>query len=108
MEPDDNVTKMFDCFSVIVNGLKGLGEVIPDDKLVRKLLYSLPKSWDSKRTTIIEAKDLKTLKLDALMGSLITHEIMKQGREEEKKREDKKLEKNEVEKKKIGIALKAS
>ncbi|KAK8545874.1 hypothetical protein V6N13_067132 [Hibiscus sabdariffa] len=80
MEPDENVTKMFDRFSVI----------------------------DSKRTAIIEAKDLKTLKLDALMGSLLTHEIMKQGREDEKKREEKKLEKKEVEKKKIGIALKAS
>ncbi|KAK8510421.1 hypothetical protein V6N12_011786 [Hibiscus sabdariffa] len=39
-----------------------------------------------KRTTIIKAKDLKTLKLDALMGALFTHVIMKKGREEEKKR----------------------
>ncbi|KAK8985024.1 hypothetical protein V6N11_082643 [Hibiscus sabdariffa] len=108
MELDENVTKMFDHFSVIVNGLKGLGEVIPEYKVVRKLLYSLPESWDSKRIAITEAKDLKTLKLNALMGSLLTHEIMKQGREEETKREEKKLEKNEVEKKKIGIALKAS
>ncbi|KAL4282462.1 hypothetical protein GQ457_16G014910 [Hibiscus cannabinus] len=54
MEPDENVTKMFDRFSVIVNGLKGFGEIISEDKLVRKLLYSLPESWDSKRTTIIE------------------------------------------------------
>ncbi|KAL4285178.1 hypothetical protein GQ457_16G016820 [Hibiscus cannabinus] len=77
MEPDENVTKMFDRFSVIVNGLKGFGEIILEDKLVRKLLYSLPESWDSKRTAIIEAKDLETLKLDALMGSLFTHEIMK-------------------------------
>ncbi|KAL4331809.1 hypothetical protein GQ457_07G007060 [Hibiscus cannabinus] len=92
MEPDKSVTKMFDRFSVIVNGLKGFGEIIPEEKLVRKLLYSLPESWDSKRTDIIEAKDLKTLKLDALI--------------EEKRR--KKLEKKEVEKKKIGIALKAS
>ncbi|KAL4312255.1 hypothetical protein GQ457_01G023590 [Hibiscus cannabinus] len=83
MEPDENVTKMFDRFSVIVNGFKGFGEIIPEDKLVRKLLYSLPESWDSKRTTIIEAKDLKTLKLDALMGSLLTHEIMKQASQDE-------------------------
>ncbi|KAK8978841.1 hypothetical protein V6N11_034749 [Hibiscus sabdariffa] len=80
---------MFDHFFVIVNGLKGLGEVIPEDKLVRKLLYSLPESRDNKRTAIIEAKDLKTLKLDARMGSLLTLEIMKQGREEEKKIEEK-------------------
>ncbi|KAL4331945.1 hypothetical protein GQ457_07G009480 [Hibiscus cannabinus] len=83
MEPDDNVTKMFDHFSIIVNGLKGIGEVIPEDKIVRKLLYSLPESWDSKRTAIIEVKDLKTLKLNAFMGSLLTHEIMKQASQEE-------------------------
>ncbi|GMI80846.1 hypothetical protein HRI_001753900 [Hibiscus trionum] len=95
---------MFDRFSVIVNGLKGFGEIIPEDKLVRKLLYSLPESWDSNRTAIIEARDLKTLKLDALVGSLLTHEIMRKGREQEKKI----MEKKEIEKKKVGIALKAS
>ncbi|KAL4360717.1 hypothetical protein GQ457_04G018640 [Hibiscus cannabinus] len=105
MEPDEDIKKMFDRFSVIVNGLKGYGEIIPEDKLVRKLIYSLPESWDSKKTAIIEAKNLKTLKLDELMGSLLTHELMNQGkRDEEKKKEDKK----EIEKKKIGIALKAS
>ena len=108
MEPDEDITKMFDRFSVIVNGLKGFGEIIPEEKLVRKLIYSLPESWDRKRTAIIEAKDLKTLKLDALVGSLLTHEIMKKGREEEKKKEEVKIEKREVEKKKQGIALKAS
>ncbi|GMI76746.1 hypothetical protein HRI_001343900 [Hibiscus trionum] len=104
MDPDESVSQMFDRFSVIVNGLKGFREIIPEDKLVRKLLYSLPESWDSKRTAIIEAKDLKTLKLDALVGSLLTHEIMRKGREQEKKM----VEKKEVEKKKVGIALKAS
>ncbi|GMI98499.1 hypothetical protein HRI_003519200 [Hibiscus trionum] len=104
MDPDESVSQMFDRFSVIVNGLKGFGEIIPEDKLVRKLLYSLPESWDSKRTAIIEAKDLKTLKLDALVGSLLTHEIMRKGREQEKKI----AEKKEAEKKKVGIALKAS
>ncbi|GMI85664.1 hypothetical protein HRI_002235700 [Hibiscus trionum] len=109
LEPDETVSKMFDRFSTIVNGLKGFGETIPEDKLVRKLLYSLPESWDGKRTAIIEAKNLKTLKLDELVGSLLTHEIMKQGREEEKKKEEKRVEKLEVEKKKkMGIALKAS
>ncbi|GMI64903.1 hypothetical protein HRI_000159600 [Hibiscus trionum] len=109
MEPDEAVSKMFDRFSTIVNGLKGFGETILEDKLVRKLLYSLPESWDGKRTAIIEAKNLKTLKFDELVGSLLTHEIMKQGREEEKKKEEKRVEKLEVEKKKkMGITLKAS
>ncbi|GMI70664.1 hypothetical protein HRI_000735700 [Hibiscus trionum] len=77
MEPDEDVTNMFDRFSTITNELKGYGEIISEDKLVRKLLYSLPESWDSKKTAIIEAKNLKTLKLDELMGSLLTLEIMK-------------------------------
>ncbi|KAL4333549.1 hypothetical protein GQ457_07G010950 [Hibiscus cannabinus] len=67
--------------------LKGFGEAILEDKLVRKLIYSLPGSWDSKKTTIIEAKNLKELKLDELIGSLLTHELMSKPliREKEKK-----------------------
>ncbi|KAL4366473.1 hypothetical protein GQ457_05G024850 [Hibiscus cannabinus] len=74
IEPDEDIQKMFDRFSIIVNGLMGYGEIIMEDKLVRKLIYSLPESWDSKKTAIIEAKNLKTLKLDELMGSILTNE----------------------------------
>ncbi|GMI93345.1 hypothetical protein HRI_003003800 [Hibiscus trionum] len=88
MDPEENIEKMFDRFSTITNGLKGYGEAIPEEKLVRKLIYSLPESWDSKRTAIIEAKNLKTLKLDELMGSLLTHQIMNKNKEDEKKREE--------------------
>ncbi|GMI70998.1 hypothetical protein HRI_000769100 [Hibiscus trionum] len=88
MDPEENIEKMFDRFSTITNGLKGYGEAIPEEKLVRKLIYSLPESWDSKSTAIIEAKNLKTLKLDELMGSLLTHQIMKKNKEDEKKREE--------------------
>ena len=56
MEPDEDTKKMFDRFSVIVNELKGYSEIIPKDKLVRKLIYSLPKSWDSKKVAIIKLK----------------------------------------------------
>ncbi|KAK8997690.1 hypothetical protein V6N11_012235 [Hibiscus sabdariffa] len=76
MNPNEDIKSMFDRFSTIVNQLKGFGEEIPEDKLVRKLIYSLPQSWDSKKTAIIEAKDLKKLKLDELIGSLLTHELM--------------------------------
>ena len=79
---------MFDRFSTITNGLRGYKEFILEEKLVRKLIYSLPESWDSERTAIIETKNLKTLKLDELMGSLLTHQIMIKGRQEEKKKEE--------------------
>ncbi|KAL4296112.1 hypothetical protein GQ457_12G012950 [Hibiscus cannabinus] len=80
MEPDEEIKKMFDIFSIFVNGLKGYGEIILEDNLVQKFMYSLPESWDSKKTTIIEAKNLKILKLDELMSSILTHDL-KIGRE---------------------------
>ncbi|KAL4363379.1 hypothetical protein GQ457_04G022310 [Hibiscus cannabinus] len=49
MEPNEEITKIFDRFSIIVNGLKGLGEVIPEEKLVRKLIYSLPEEEKKRR-----------------------------------------------------------
>ncbi|KAK8562865.1 hypothetical protein V6N12_010929 [Hibiscus sabdariffa] len=76
MDPNEDIKGMFNHFSTIVNQLKGLGEEISEEKLIRKLIYSLPESWDSKKTAIIEAKDLKKLKLDELIGSLLTHELM--------------------------------
>ncbi|KAK8571171.1 hypothetical protein V6N13_025726 [Hibiscus sabdariffa] len=51
-------------------------EVILEDKLVRKLIYSLPKSWDSKKTATIEANNLKELKLDKFIGSLLIRKLM--------------------------------
>ncbi|KAH9716423.1 hypothetical protein KPL71_021459 [Citrus sinensis] len=60
-----------------------------------KISRSLPKEWRPKRTAIEEAKDLNTLPLDDLIGSLISYE------------EDLAAEKGYEEKKK-SIALKAS
>ncbi|KAL4312066.1 hypothetical protein GQ457_01G013580 [Hibiscus cannabinus] len=87
MDPNEDIKAMFNRFSIIVNELKGFGEAIPEDKLFRKLIYSLPESWDSKKTTIIEAINLKELKLDELIWPLLTHELMSKPliRDKEKK-----------------------
>ena len=44
-------------------------------KQVRKVLRILPKSWESKVDVISEAKDLKVLTMNALIGNLKTHEM---------------------------------
>ncbi|KAE8693144.1 hypothetical protein F3Y22_tig00110819pilonHSYRG00446 [Hibiscus syriacus] len=62
MKPNEDIKAMTDRFSTIVNGLKSYGEIISNEKLVRKLVYSLPKSWQSKKTAIIESKDLSDTK----------------------------------------------
>ncbi|GAV61284.1 UBN2 domain-containing protein, partial [Cephalotus follicularis] len=58
----------------IINSLKNLGKSYPNQELVRKILRCLPKSWKPKVTAIEEAKDLSTLPLEQLLGSLMTHE----------------------------------
>ncbi|GAV82354.1 DUF4219 domain-containing protein/UBN2 domain-containing protein, partial [Cephalotus follicularis] len=65
---------MFTRFNTITNSLKNLGKSYSNQELVRKILRCLPKSWTPKVTAIKEAKDLSTLPLEQLLGSLMTHE----------------------------------
>ncbi|GKV05431.1 hypothetical protein SLEP1_g17446 [Rubroshorea leprosula] len=44
-------------------------------EVVRKVLKSLPKNWEAKKTTIEEFKDFNTFKLDVLIGKLMTYEM---------------------------------
>ena len=60
-----------------------LGEKYPEIKLVRKTLRSLPDRFADKVAAIEEAKDVNTMMLDELMGSLQTFELnLKQNKKE--------------------------
>ncbi|KAH9763597.1 Integrase catalytic domain-containing protein [Citrus sinensis] len=95
MEQNENVYSMYTRFTDIVNTLGALGKTFSNSEKVKKIIRSLPKEWRPKRTAIEEAKDLNTLPLDDLIGSLISYE------------EDLAAEKG-LEEKKKSIALKAS
>ncbi|KAL4353105.1 hypothetical protein GQ457_06G011770 [Hibiscus cannabinus] len=41
LEPNEDIKAMFNRFSIIINELKGFRETIPEDKLVKKLIYSV-------------------------------------------------------------------
>nr|XP_019068931.1 uncharacterized protein LOC109120021 [Solanum lycopersicum] len=71
----ETIHDMFTKLSSITNELRSLGEPISMTKQVRKVLRILPKSLESKVDAIIEAKDLKLLNMDALIGNLKTHEM---------------------------------
>jgi len=59
----------------IANTFDFLGEKMSDEKLVRKILRSLPKIFDMKVNAIEEAQDISSLKIDELIGSLQNFEI---------------------------------
>ena len=59
----------------IVIAKLNLEEKIEDAKVVRKILRSLPKSFQEKVTVIEESKDLDEIKIQELIGSLQTYEL---------------------------------
>ena len=70
----------------VANACSTLGEKIPEEKLVRKMLRSLPKIFNMKVTTIEEAQDINNMKVDELVGSLQTFELGINERFEKKNR----------------------
>ena len=85
MNDDESISSMHTRFTNIINSLTALGKVYSKVEIVRKILNSLPKRWESKVTAILEARDLKKLEVNELIGSLITHEYtLKRGEEEGK------------------------
>ena len=52
-----------------------LGETIPEPKIVRKVLRSLPERFHAKITTIEESKDIDKIPLTKLVGNLQAYEL---------------------------------
>ncbi|MFQ6645784.1 hypothetical protein Gotur_019666 [Gossypium turneri] len=66
---------MFDRFTHIINGLKDFGKIYPNKEMVKKMLNNSPTSWEAKVTAVEESKNLNSLSLDELIGSLLTYEM---------------------------------
>ncbi|XP_075107102.1 uncharacterized protein LOC142180079 [Nicotiana tabacum] len=75
MKDDESIQDMHTWFTSIINELHSLGEIIPRNKLVRKILSVFPSSWESRVNVITEAKDLQKLTIDELVGNLKTYEM---------------------------------
>ncbi|KAF5462365.1 hypothetical protein F2P56_018382 [Juglans regia] len=85
MNDDESLSSMYTRFSNVINKLIALGKVYSNVEIVRKILNSLLKRWESKVTAILEARDLKKLEVNDLIRSLSTHEYtLKRGEEEGK------------------------
>ncbi|VFQ83813.1 unnamed protein product [Cuscuta campestris] len=74
MKENKLVEDMFGRFSNIVNDLDMLGKTLTDKELVRKILRSLTKEWESKVNSIYEGRDYNVITYDGLRGNLITYE----------------------------------
>ena len=53
-----------------MNSAFNIGETIPESKIVRKVLRSLPEKFHTKITTIEESKDIDKVPLTELISNL--------------------------------------
>nr|XP_016477134.1 PREDICTED: uncharacterized protein LOC107798626 [Nicotiana tabacum] len=77
MKDDESIQDMHTRFTSIINDLHSLGEIIPRNKLVRKILSILPSTWESKVNAITNAKDLQELTVDELYSKYNTEKATK-------------------------------
>ncbi|XP_075092005.1 uncharacterized protein LOC142172126 [Nicotiana tabacum] len=81
---DDSIQDMHTRFTYIINELHSLGEIIPGNKLVRKILSVLPGSRESKVNTITQEKNMQKRTIDELIGNLKTCKMKKKKDNERK------------------------
>ena len=70
MEEDESFNKFYAKLKDIVNSAFNLGEIIPEPKIVRKVLRSLPERFHAKITANEESKDIDKIPLTELIGNL--------------------------------------
>ena len=75
MSEDESFDSFYGKLNEVVIGKLNLGEKTKDSKLVRKILRSLPESFQAKVTAIEESKDLDEIKVQELIGSLRKYEL---------------------------------
>ena len=82
MRKSEKVKDYFSRVIEVVNQMRTYGEEINDQKIVEKILISLPEKYEYIIAAIEESKDLSTLTVQQLKSSLESHEERKLQRQQ--------------------------
>ena len=75
MSDDESFDEFYAKLNDIVNSAYNLGEIYDQPKIVRKILKSLIEDFRPKVTVITESKDVDSIPVDELVGSLQSYEL---------------------------------
>ena len=75
MFDDESFDEFYAKLNDIVNSACNLGEIYDQPKIVRKILRSLTENFRLKVTAITESKDVDSIPVDELVGSLQSYEL---------------------------------
>ena len=75
MSDDEFFDEFYAKLNDIINSAYNLGEIYDQPKIVRKILRSLTENFRPKVTAIIESKDVESIPVDELVGSLQSYEL---------------------------------
>ena len=75
MKENESFDELYAKLKDIVNSVFKLGETIPEPKIVRKILRSLPERFYSKIISIEESNDIDKIPLTELVGNIQTYEL---------------------------------
>ena len=75
MFDDESFDEFYAKLNDIVNSAYNLGEIYDQPKIVRKILRSLTENFKPKVTAITKSKDVDSISVDELVGSLQSYEL---------------------------------
>ena len=96
MNPNESISDIYSKLQDIVHSLISLGKDFFEDDEVRKILNSLTPEWDQKTLAIEEANDISVMKIEKLIGNLMSFEVQMPGRRESKVSEKKSIAFNAI------------
>jgi hypothetical protein len=75
MLENETFNEFYDRISDLRNSMINLGKKVSDTKVIKKILRSLPERFRIKASIIEGSKDLDNMKIEELIGSLLTYEL---------------------------------
>ena len=75
MSDDESFDELYAKLNDIINSAYNLGEIYDQPKIVKKILRSLTEDFRPRVTAITENKDVNSILVDELVGSLQSYEL---------------------------------